>query len=681
MKKWKALIVFIWMFAVTCLASCEKKSVTLTYKANEGIFLNGNDVISYTHKEGDTIQIITEIPTRFNHVFSGWYFEDGCKLESSEITLEKHTILYAKWEERVYNVTFKLEEGTFSDGTSEKIVQYKLNDKLDLIENPMCTDKMFNGWYDESGNLVKEGTLITKDVEFVAQFKTPGNEASVTYVLNGGTMEHPLNDKYYENIIYYLPVPTYAGFTFLGWYDNPDFFNESIIIQPDNATGDKTYYARWQIEDLNVINNIIDEFVPDYTTESFELPTKYNGATIEWVSDTPSVISNRGIVSLSHRKETVTIVANITYLEEEYNFLKEVTVPAITFKKVKNPIAGYFYTSSIAIKTDLVLDNLNIAYYAFANISENGVVHIEGKNYFDKFVSDSVELRKQGLQIVLSVAGGASNFASACSGEGYKDVGDQIIEIVKMYNFDGVDIDWEFPRNNTDKNNMLLLANYLRLEMTKLEDGTGSSYLLTAAIPSHTSYAMFDLKNLNSCLDYVNMMSYDMHSQYRATHNCPLFSAYNDNSAGNGIDRGISYFTNAGLDKDKIIIGAAFYGKAFKVTGIVNMSNKYPALGVSATPCYLQLASSYTVFYSYLVQNILPNSDYVRYWDSDACLPYLYNEKTKVFITYEDKESIRLKTEYAYEQGVGIMFWEYSYDYNNELTHTICETMQNLKNS
>ena len=73
--------------------------------------------------------------------------------------------------------------------------------------------------------------------------------------------------------------------------------------------------------------------------------------------------------------------------------------------------------------------------------------------------------------------------------------------------------------------------------------------------------------------------------------------------------------------------------------------------------------------------------NYVRYWDEKAKASYLYNEVDQIFITFEDEESLIEKTTYAYENGVGIMFWEYGYDYQNVLTDTICNTMYALKNA
>ena len=54
---------------------------------------------------------------------------------------------------------------------------------------------------------------------------------------------------------------------------------------------------------------------------------------------------------------------------------------------------------------------------------------------------------------------------------------------------------------------------------------------------------------------------------------------------------------------------------------------------------------------------------FIRYWDSIAKAPYLYSAKDSVFITYDDTMSVRLKTKYAAEIGLGgIMFWQLGAD-------------------
>lgn len=54
---------------------------------------------------------------------------------------------------------------------------------------------------------------------------------------------------------------------------------------------------------------------------------------------------------------------------------------------------------------------------------------------------------------------------------------------------------------------------------------------------------------------------------------------------------------------------------------------------------------------------------YTKYWDDVAKAPYLFNARTKYFITYDDERSIREKCDYIKKNGLaGAMFWEYADD-------------------
>src|SRR5690606_16585037 len=61
------------------------------------------------------------------------------------------------------------------------------------------------------------------------------------------------------------------------------------------------------------------------------------------------------------------------------------------------------------------------------------------------------------------------------------------------------------------------------------------------------------------------------------------------------------------------------------------------------------------------------------YWDDVTKAPYLYNAAKQLFVTYDDKRSIAIKTQYALDQKLGgIMFWEITHDpYRDGLLHTI----------
>ena len=42
-----------------------------------------------------------------------------------------------------------------------------------------------------------------------------------------------------------LPIPTKTGYTFDGWYENPDFTGNPVADVPTDSTGELTFYAKW----------------------------------------------------------------------------------------------------------------------------------------------------------------------------------------------------------------------------------------------------------------------------------------------------------------------------------------------------------------------------------------------------------------------------------------------------
>lgn len=640
----------------------------------------GNQVSNPTTYTMFSEDITLNNPTRDGYVFLGWYNGDT-KVEKIVKGSMGNLTLVAKWEVvNGHKVVFKAGVGEFSDGTDELVIYVVDGGELVYPENPVVVDKngrVFKGWYIDS-EIILPGTLVTEDLVLRAKYVNSDETYSLIYNLNGGTMEGSTEQIYFKDGFLALETPKKEGFEFLGWYDNESFNGKNYRYIDENSTGNVELFAKWVLVNYEYVDTIFLELIPDEITDDLYMPFNYQGVELAWKSSNTSILSLTGVINQSHQDQEVTIELDITFEDEVFSYSKKVTIKRIVFEDITNPVAGYFYTTGVTIKSETVVNNLDIAYYAFVKVQSNGAVTVEGLSSFNTFVRDGLTLRKKGIRMVLSVAGGADNFSNACRNVGPSAVADNIMYYVEKYNLDGVDIDWEFPADSTDQQYLNVLCQSLRAKLDILGKG-GTPYLLTAAIPSSQLYQRFDLKTLNKYLDYVNMMSYDMNASGRASHLCPLFRAFNDGNLGYGIDDGIVKFTTAGLDANKIIVGGAFYGKAYTVKGTGNYESKYPALGAPAELNSLQYASG-TVTYKYISKNILTDSSYKRYFDNEAKVPYLYSASKKIFITYEDVESLQLKTEYAYENGMGIMFWEYGYDDNNILTDAICDKMAELKN-
>lgn len=102
------------------------------------------------------------------------------------------------------------------------------------------------------------------------------------------------------------------------------------------------------------------------------------------------------------------------------------------------------------------------------------------------------------------------------------------IEFLREFKFNGLDVDWEYPRGADDRAAYVSLLRELRMAF----EGEGKSsgqprLLLTAAVPAsfEAIAAGYDVPEIAKYLDFINVMTYDFHGQWERTvgHNSPLF--------------------------------------------------------------------------------------------------------------------------------------------------------------
>lgn len=447
------------------------------------------------------------------------------------------------------------------------------------------------------------------------------------------------------------------------------------------------------------------------------LPLEINGASLLWTSsnnDIYTINNGQGYTNRLHQKhikQYVDITLTVTLGEEQKIFSKNITINPVLFDEMVNPKAVYFAVgsasnftnNSIRYKTDKELfstkfkNNIDIVYYASATLDNSGNVYLD-----DKYMDKVLELKNYGARIVLVLNGAEStyleNLTIVCDNDLLRTaLASNIMDKVVEYNLDGVDIDWEFPGTSNlgehytterDQVNMNKLLKELRQEMNSRQDSKGSTYLLSAAIPA-TSWGSErykwtgdeELGGINDYCDYVNMMSYDLNKTTHSSHQTPLYSSSVSNNYSFGVDYGVNRFVELGLDKSKIIIGCAAYGKTYSLSG-TSVSVSYPGLGVSGTLCKIPSVtgsfSSGTIYYSEIA-SLLSNPSYVQYdeynTNNEFVGSYLYNESLNLFITYESSTSAAYKALYAKSNGLGIMLWAYGEDTTETIINSIFDNM------
>lgn len=326
--------------------------------------------------------------------------------------------------------------------------------------------------------------------------------------------------------------------------------------------------------------------------------------------------------------------------------------------------------------------------YAFGNIKGGEAVFdttkIDGKNLtpVDLKKLNSLKTKNPKLKILISIGGWSwsGNFSDAAlTSESRYIFAKSCAKMVKEYNLDGIDLDWEYPNQTgagnvyrpEDVHNFTLLLKAVREELDKIakEKGTKQHYLLTIATGADKTYVEnTELGELSDCLDFINIMTYDFYNGLHKIngHHSNLYPSANPELDMNSIVNAVDLHINAGFPAKKLNLGIPFYGRIWKGVEKKNdqvLFNNAETVGMG-------------IDYKDFCQNI-NNNGFIRYWDDDAKAPYLWNQEEKVFISYEDCESIALKIDYLKKRGLaGVMFWEYCADKDKKLLKAVVSNIE-----
>jgi GH18 family chitinase/lysophospholipase L1-like esterase len=265
---------------------------------------------------------------------------------------------------------------------------------------------------------------------------------------------------------------------------------------------------------------------------------------------------------------------------------------------------------------------------------------------------------------------------AALTAESRAKFANSCVAFMLKYGFDGVDIDWEYPvgggleGNKTrpaDKQNYTLLLAELRAQLTVQGKKDRKHYLLTIAAPAGPkTYIHVELDKIHGHLDWINLMTYDFHGSWSelTNFNAPLYPSSKDPSKDEtirkhfNVDSAVKAYRAAGVPADKIVLGVPFYGRGWGGVKSVNdglyqphAPNSPPGTWEAGVFDYKDLAAKYI------------GKKGKRFWHDEAKVPWFFDEKTGLMISYDDPESIRLKAEYVVQEKLGgAMFWEWSAD-------------------
>ncbi|ELY92340.1 glycoside hydrolase family 18 [Natrialba taiwanensis DSM 12281] len=293
------------------------------------------------------------------------------------------------------------------------------------------------------------------------------------------------------------------------------------------------------------------------------------------------------------------------------------------------------------------------------------------------------------------------------------------VALLREYNFDGIDIDWEHPGpeqgqcqcgNADDYDNHVRLLEALRAELDAAGDEDGQHYYLSVA-NGGSDWNAGGLRHgeIGEVCDHAMIMAYDFTGSWHDTAglNAPIYG--DDHPIGTsdyGADHHDQYSVEYAVDElwagthseegywpgqweyppaepaayDELVLGLPFYGRGFN-----NATEPYDGIGFGPDALpegtwhhLLADGADPTGAFDFgdLETNYEGADGWEKYRHDPGAVPYLVNEDEETLIGYDDEQSIAEKVEFAKERGMqGVMFWELSQDWNESLLDTILETI------
>ncbi|XP_055844298.1 probable chitinase 2 isoform X1 [Episyrphus balteatus] len=311
--------------------------------------------------------------------------------------------------------------------------------------------------------------------------------------------------------------------------------------------------------------------------------------------------------------------------------------------------------------------------YAFVglDITQNAIRSLDpwqdlkdnyGKAGFDRI--NALKKTHPHLKVTLAIGGwneGSKNY-SIMAGDPIRRQAfvQQASNFIRKYNFDGLDLDWEYPTQRggdpKDRESFVLLAKDLHNNFRK------HNLLLTTAIGASKTVIdeAYDIKELSKYLDFLHIMCYDYHGSWdrKIGPNAPL-----EDDGFLSVRFTIEYLMQLGCPASKLVVGLPFYGRTFKTALDGYIGDESDDSGFQGP---------FTREDGFLGYNeicpLLSNktSGWTKLWDNKTsqAIARLHEEGgvTKV-VTYDSTRSIANKVRFAVQKNLaGAMVWSVDTD-------------------
>ncbi|MBO9201145.1 MULTISPECIES: glycoside hydrolase family 18 protein [Niastella] len=316
-----------------------------------------------------------------------------------------------------------------------------------------------------------------------------------------------------------------------------------------------------------------------------------------------------------------------------------------------------YYAGHAEQVDSFAIEKLTHIIFSFCHLKGNQLVVDNARDSLTIQKLVAAKSRNPQLKVLLSLGGwGGCETCSQVFGDekARNEFSQSVKNLLDYFKADGIDLDWEYPAISgypghrfvpEDKPGFTQLVMQLRKAIGKKQEisfaAGGFSTFLEQSI---------EWKKVMQVCDRVNLMTYDLTNGFSTVtgHHTPLYSTPQQKES---TDNAVHYLDSIGIPRNKLVIGAAFYARIFENVDSVNYG------------LYQSCKFKRGVPFKAFPTQLSADSGFVYHWDPVANAPWMYNAAQKLFVTYDDKKSMQLKTAYAKDKKLnGIMFWQLGED-------------------
>ncbi|KAH9464231.1 hypothetical protein MJO28_002127 [Puccinia striiformis f. sp. tritici] len=304
----------------------------------------------------------------------------------------------------------------------------------------------------------------------------------------------------------------------------------------------------------------------------------------------------------------------------------------------------------------------------------------------EKNLKETVQLAKaHNVSISLCIGGwtGSKFFSPLVNtDESRQKFATSLVRIIKEHQFDGIDLDWEYPGVPGQEGNIISPSdtdNFLKF-LQILRKKFGPDYRISAAVSvkgfmGADGKYLKDTKAFSKVLDYITIMAYDIYVSGAGAKlsgpNAPLFHTCSDPQSKFSVSGAINTWVKSGFKSKKILLGLPAYGYAYTLLSSELQATKFSGLkqkssllfqNITAQPPQggkISATPGHWLYKELFLDDKLAKdgrrgtSGYKRHFDECSRTPFLFNKDNKNLIVYDDRRSIFEKALFAKSKKLG----------------------------